>query len=72
MNKLEWYSREIKEDKCKEIGFDNLWGTKYLLYCNKEDGYVLYNDSKFRINSIAAFGKFGETEVIVKKRRRPF
>ena len=67
MRILEWYSRNIKEDNCKEIGYDNLRGSKYLLSCNEETGYILYNDSQFRTNSIAAFGKFGETELILKK-----
>jgi len=67
MCQLEWYSRNIKEDNCKDIGYDNLWGTKYLLSCNDETGYILYNDTRFRADSIAAFGKFGETELILKK-----
>jgi hypothetical protein len=66
---LEWYSERIKEEHCKELELDKLKGRKYILNCGEKNGYIIYNDIGyfFRYNALLAYGKFGETELIVKK-----
>lgn len=69
MHTIEWYSQRIKEEHCKELEFDRLKGRKYILSCGEKNGYIIYNDIGYfyRYNAILAYGKFGETELIVKK-----
>jgi len=56
MYKIEWYSEDIKQPHCGEIGFDNLWGKKYFFICNEELGYAIYNDSKFKLIQLQLLG----------------
>jgi len=66
MHKLEWYSESVDgkyfEETYPEIGRGRL----YHLSGTKGTGYVIYDERYFRRGKIIAYGKLGDTELIVK------